>query len=207
MVSSDVARTATDIDAMNTDSLALAAIIVWPVVPLFWIPVHCATGIFRRLGFLTYLMPLITWLPLAYFLYCQRYFLLKAKVSFPDTLRVAGALLLCLGTSLHIWTGKLLGLWGLVGLPEIGARSGGRLITKGPFSVVRHPTYLAHTMMFFGVFLFSGVIAVGIITLVDLLVINAFVIPLEDKELGERFGDDHRAYRRRVPAFFPRLFG
>jgi protein-S-isoprenylcysteine O-methyltransferase Ste14 len=188
------------------DLLALITIIIWPVVPLFWIPVHCATKVFRRLGPLTYLMPLITWIPLAFFLYLHRAYLLSFKADFPVAVRIVGAVFLLLGTSLHIWTGNLLGLRGLTGLPEISPRAGGRLVTEGPFSVVRHPTYLAHTVMFLGIFLFTGVIGVGAVTLLDFIMINLVVIPLEDRELLQRFGKDYAWYKETTPGFFPRLF-
>jgi protein-S-isoprenylcysteine O-methyltransferase Ste14 len=58
--------------------------------------------------------------------------------------------------------------------------------------------------MYAGVFLITGVIAVGIITVLDLLIVNAVVIPLEDRELIGRFGDAYREYKERVPAYFPR---
>ena len=57
--------------------------------------------------------------------------------------------------------------------------------------------------MFAGVFLITGVIATGIITLLDIIIINTVVIPLEDRELVERFGEEYRRYQERVPAFFP----
>jgi len=53
------------------------------------------------------------------------------------------------------------------------------------------------------VFFITGFIAIGVITLLDIVVINAMVIPLEDRELIGRFGDEYRRYRDRVPAFFP----
>lgn len=77
--------------------------------------------------------------------------------------------------------------------------------TDGPFSIVRHPTYLAHTIMFLGVFLISGVIAVAAITFLDLMLINFVIIPLEDRELESRFGDDYKRYMERVTGFFPRI--
>ena len=176
---------------------------VWPVVPLFWIPVHGFSRFFKNLGRMTYLMPVITWIPLAYVIYLQREFLLHFKITFPAPVLISGGLLLLAGTILHIWTGMLLGLWGLIGLPEVSSKFMGRLITGGPFSVVRHPTYLAHTLMFLGVFLSSGVIAVAVITLFDLVLINIVIIPLEDRELLSRFGDEYKHYMQRVAGFFP----
>jgi protein-S-isoprenylcysteine O-methyltransferase Ste14 len=153
----------------------------------------------------TYITPLVFWLPAAFIIYLNRGVLLSFKTDLPVILNIAGVLLLGSGTALHIWTGKLLSLWGLMGLPEISEKVKGKLVTGGPYSVVRHPTYLAHTLMFLGVFLITGATAVGIITAVDIVVINAVVIPLEERELGRRFGKEYEEYREKVPAFFPWL--
>lgn len=187
------------------DMLAFMTIVLWPVVPLFWIPVHGLSRIFKKLGLLTYVVPLFTWLPLAYLIYRNRALLLSWKIDLPIGLHVLGVILLVAGTSLHLWTAKLLGFWGLIGLPEVSIRVEGKLITKGPFSVVRHPTYLAHTLMFSGVFLTTEAVAIGIITFVDFLLVYALIIPLEEKELSKRFGKDYNFYREKAPKFFPRL--
>jgi len=185
------------------DLLAIMTIIFWPVVPLFWIPVHGLSGIFKRIGPLTYLSPLITWLPLAYLIYKQKAFILQFNINLPLLINTAGMILLVLGTFLHLWTGKLLGLWGLIGLPEVYSRIKGKLVAGGPFSVVRHPTYFAHTLIFTGVFLITGAAAVAIITILDFILINLIIIPLEEKELLNRFGEKYRQYRDRVPRYFP----
>ncbi len=183
--------------------LALITLMAWPVIPLFWIPVHLFVHFFRKIKLLTYLMPLIIWLPVASIVYQHRDLLLYFKTDFPVIIRGAGVILLIAGTWIHIWTGKLLRLWGLIGLPEVYEKMHGRFITTGAFSIVRHPTYLAHTMMFAGVFLATGVISVGIITAVDFSVVNLIIIPLEERELLNRFGDEYRDYRSKVPKFFP----
>src|SRR3972149_4229010 len=161
------------------DLLALITIILWPVIPLFWIPVHGLSRIFKRLGLLTYAIPLISWLPFAYFIYSIRNFILPFKIELPFLLNISGIPLLILGTLLHLWTGKLLGLWGLIGLPEVSARIKGKLITE--------------------------VAAVGIITILDFFFIHVFIIPLEEKELLNRLGEGYRLYRERVPKFFPHI--
>lgn len=186
-----------------TDLLAFITIILWPVTPLFWIPIHGAPEFFKKLGILTYIMPLIAWLSLAYIIYQNRIFLLQFKIELPVLLNISGILLLVFGTLLHIWTGRLLGFWGLIGLPEISTKIKGKLVTEGPFSVVRHPAYLAHTLMVLSVFLITEVIAVGIISFLDLLLINAAIIPLEEKELLRRFGNDYELYKKKVSRFFP----
>jgi protein-S-isoprenylcysteine O-methyltransferase Ste14 len=188
-----------------SDFLALMTIIFWPVIPLFWIPVHGLSRILKRLGFLTYLLPLVTWVPLAYLIYSLKIFILQFKMKFPFILNISGIPILVLGILLHIWTGKLLGLWGLIGLPEIYTRIKGKLVTEGPFSIVRHPTYFAHILIFSGVFLITGVVSIGIITIIDIFLIHIFIIPLEEKELLNRFGEEYRLYRERVSKYFPRI--
>jgi protein-S-isoprenylcysteine O-methyltransferase Ste14 len=189
-----------------TDLLAVATIMFWPVIPLFWIPVHFATSFFRKLGFLTYLMPVITWLPWMYLIYQNRVFLLNFKINFPVVLNIVGIPLLILGLLLHIWTARLLGIWGIIGLPEISTKIKENLVTGGPFSLVRHPTYSAHTLIFSGIFLITRVTAIGIITLLDFIVISTIIIPLEEKELLRRFGEEYALYKKKVPSrIFPRI--
>ncbi len=101
---------------------------------------------------------------------------------------------------------KLLGLKGLMGIPEVSERVKGRLVMEGPFQLVRHPTYLAHTIMFIGIFLFTGNIPVLILTALDYIIVNLIIIPLEEKELLKRFGEEYLRYRERVKnRFWPLL--
>jgi protein-S-isoprenylcysteine O-methyltransferase Ste14 len=186
--------------------LALITLMLWPVIPLFWIPVHFATGIFRRLGRMTYIFAAIVWVPVACLIFLGRDYLLANIVEFPLMISSSGLIFLLAGSLLHIWTGALLSPRSLIGIPEIVAPRESRLIDKGPFAVVRHPTYLAHTMMFAGIFLYTGVTAVGILTLVDFIVVSLFVIPLEERELALRFGEPYQEYMKRVPRLMPHIF-
>ncbi len=91
-----------------------------------------------------------------------------------------------------------------MGIPEVSEKINFRLITEGPFSIVRHPTYLAHTTMFTGIFLFTGNIPVAILTIFDFLIVNLIIIPLEERELLDRFGEVFREYTEKVKnKFFP----
>jgi protein-S-isoprenylcysteine O-methyltransferase Ste14 len=149
-------------------------------------------------------MPLITWLPLAYLIYQTRGFILKNRLDLPLVLNIAGILFLIAGTLLHTWTAQLLGLWGITGVPEISSKQSEKLVAEGPFTIVRHPTYLAHTLMFSGVFLITGSVSVAIVTILDCVIVNTIIIPLEEQELLNRFGEGYRLYKEEVPSrFFP----
>ncbi len=182
------------------DLLALAALLLWPVIPLFWIPVHGFPRIFRRLGMLTYLLPVITWLPLAFFCFSVRDLLLQYRMELPPVVKVIGLFLFLPGAGLQIWTLLLLTLPVITGVPEVTNSVSGRLATTGPFGVVRHPTYLSHSLMLLGLFLMTGVTAVAFITIADAFLVNSMLIPLEEKELLQRFGKEYEAYCRKVPS-------
>jgi len=80
-----------------------------------------------------------------------------------------------------------------------------RLATGGLYALVRHPQY---TGLFIGLFgegvvhwpTFFSVALFPVIVLVYWLLARS-----EEKRVLEEFGDEYRAYRRRVPMFVPRL--
>jgi protein-S-isoprenylcysteine O-methyltransferase Ste14 len=184
------------------DFLALAAVVLWPVIPLFWIPVHCAHRFFRRLGLLTYALPLVTWIPLAYVLFEHRNELLSHRVDLPIVVNVAGAALFLAGAGLQVWTLMLLTGRVITGVPEVSDKVQSKLTAVGPFSVMRHPTYLSHTMMFLGIFLLTGVIATAAVTVFDLVLVMTMIVPLEERELLERFGKEYEEYQMKVKRWY-----
>ncbi len=189
------------------DILALLTIMLWPVIPLYWIPIHWAPEFFRQLGKLTYLIVFIIWAFVAYVIFQNHEIIITPRIEFPVLISAAGLVLLLAGTLLHAWTAALLTLPGIIGIPEIFESRRSKLIDKGPFASVRHPTYLAHTMMFLGIYFITGVSAVGILTLADFIIVSEVLIPLEEKELLQRLGEPYRNYMTRVPRLVPRTLG
>ena len=184
------------------DLIAITALLLWPAIPLFWVPVHCVPGLFRRLGFWTYILPLITWLPIAFITFRLRYFLLQYRIELPAIMDVIGVLILVLGAGLQAWTLYLLTLPVTMGVPEVTTSVPGKLVTSGPYNLVRHPTYLSHTLMLLGLFFMTGLAALGMVTIVDAFMVNVIVIPLEEKELAQRFGKKYEEYLQKVPSRF-----
>lgn len=180
------------------ESLAILTILFWLIIPLFWIPVHVLSASRRQIGLKAYLLPIFTWLPLGILVYEHRDVLVHYQVSIPLLCALFGWIAFAGGILLHIWTARLLGLWGIIGVPEVSANPRMRLVTEGPFSIVRHPTYFAHTLIFAGVFLITGVLSVGIVTILDCLIVHRIIIPLEEKELAKRFGEEFSGYRATV---------
>jgi protein-S-isoprenylcysteine O-methyltransferase Ste14 len=76
------------------------------------------------------------------------------------------------------------------------------VITRGVFSIVRHPIYL------------GAILAYGVLTSLTMSVASAALLMLiiafywyisryEENLLIERFGDEYRDYRKKVPMLFP----
>ena len=85
------------------------------------------------------------------------------------------------------------------------ARKEKRLATDGLYALVRHPQYSGLLLALFG----EGVVhwpTVFSVTVFPLIVLAYTMLARhEEKIVIEEFGDEYRAYRERVPMFFPRI--
>lgn len=102
--------------------------------------------------------------------------------------------------------GHLLRVWALSNIGTASRTtklSAGRLVTEGPYTLVRHPLYLGNWVIALGLFMVSRdalLLAIGpALVLVWYLKISRE----EERFLEEQFGDEYRAYAARVPRFFP----
>jgi protein-S-isoprenylcysteine O-methyltransferase Ste14 len=112
----------------------------------------------------------------------------------------AAALLGPLGGMLGAWTAKTLGpaLVFPAAAPE-------RLVTSGPFGIVRHPFYLSLGLWATGAGLALGSLSGTVVLLAGYLAASAWRARLEDRVLAEAFPAEFPAYAARVRAFAPRL--
>ncbi len=72
------------------------------------------------------------------------------------------------------------------------------LVTSGPFRFTRNPMYVAVTAAYVGVALVLNMIWPLLLLGLPLWIIHAKVIPREEWALTQAFGDDYRAYQKRV---------
>jgi len=90
--------------------------------------------------------------------------------------------------------------------PGAGAEENGvpqRLVVEGPYRYVRNPLYDGDLCLILGAALLTRswvLVSVAALYLAQL----AFQLPLEERELGERFGAPYRRYCELVPRFVPR---
>jgi protein-S-isoprenylcysteine O-methyltransferase Ste14 len=190
------------------DEFALMMVMMWPFIPMFLIEIHYGINFWRRLGVWTYFVVFLEWLPIGYVLYLGQNVILQYEVVVALPLRVLGGILIAAGIVLHAWTAKILGLKATISYTELRpetAEKAESLIISGPFSVVRHPSYWAHTSIITGAFLITGIMAVSVIAIIDLAITYFVTTELEDRELTERFGKKYLDYKKKVPKFFPKL--
>ena len=183
-------------------------IMMWPAIPMFLIEIHLAISFWRRIGLWTYLVIVAEWFPIGIALYLLQNRLLSFEVTFGTPFLTLGVMLIAAALALHTWTAKLIGLKATIGYAELKPDEQPKnqnLVMSGPFSVVRHPSYWAHTAIMAGIFFITGVAATGIIALIDLTITYFITTTLEDRELVDRFGSQYKEYQRRVPKFFPKI--
>jgi protein-S-isoprenylcysteine O-methyltransferase Ste14 len=77
-------------------------------------------------------------------------------------------------------------------------------IKIGPYSLVRHPMYLAVVLTWFGWSAFYGSMAIFVVTLALAAVFEFVVIPREERALARRFPEIHRRYTDNVPRWIPK---
>ncbi|HSJ15002.1 MAG TPA: isoprenylcysteine carboxylmethyltransferase family protein [Longimicrobiales bacterium] len=116
-------------------------------------------------------------------------------------LAIAGAILALTGALLVAWSKRTLGR---LFSPQLGVQRGHRLITSGPFAIVRHPIYLGVIDYIFGsalVFHDAALLALAGLY----AVFFTLQLRLEEAIFRRHFGAEWEAYRARVPALLPRL--
>jgi protein-S-isoprenylcysteine O-methyltransferase Ste14 len=121
--------------------------------------------------------------------------------SLPGPLALAGYGIQLAGVWLTIRGAGAIDALDLAGVrPVLLARDGSpprhvALETRGAYSIVRHPVYLAWTLLVFGAPEMTATRAVFAVTSTAYLML---AVPFEERSLIEVFGADYEAYRRKV---------
>ncbi len=78
------------------------------------------------------------------------------------------------------------------------------LVTEGQYAVVRHPMYLADIILGWSILIFYPTFQI-LAVVIWLMAVLIFWANLEERLLEEKFLQDYRDYKQRVPMFVPRL--
>jgi protein-S-isoprenylcysteine O-methyltransferase Ste14 len=87
----------------------------------------------------------------------------------------------------------------------IAGRKDRELVTQGPYSLVRNPLYFFSFLGFVGVGLAFESLLLGVLMGGIFAVGHWPEVRREEERLAGLFGEAYEAYRRRVPAFLPRI--
>jgi protein-S-isoprenylcysteine O-methyltransferase Ste14 len=115
-------------------------------------------------------------------------------------LLVTGLILIIFGIILRSWSIQILGKFFT---PTIQIKEDHALIIKGPYSIVRHPSYLGAWATIVGASVFFGSY-IGFIVAVAGMGISYYIrIDLEEKALVEVFGQQYENYQKSVKKIIP----
>jgi len=78
-----------------------------------------------------------------------------------------------------------------------------KLLKDGKYQYIRHPRYLGRATVAFGFALIANNILAILVATIHAVTFWS-LIPYEDYELSNRFGDEFRSYKDKVPALVPR---
>jgi protein-S-isoprenylcysteine O-methyltransferase Ste14 len=123
-------------------------------------------------------------------------------VSLPIESRWAGAALLAPALTFFGWSYHTLGSNYRGG---VGLYAGHELVTTGPYRWLRHPIYAAFIVIMLIVLLLSSNWVLSLSGLALVVSIAAVRIPVEERELHERFGSSWDRYRTRTGRLLPRM--
>ncbi len=118
----------------------------------------------------------------------------------PEMLWITGLAIVLFGLAFHSWSrytrGEMAFSW------SIDADQ--KLVTTGPYAIVRHPSYSSYILLFLGGFLLIP----SVTTLLALIGIPGYysVAKTEEILLVKHFGDEYRAYQMRTGMLFPKFF-
>ena len=113
--------------------------------------------------------------------------------EFTQILDIIGQILVILGIINFIWL--------FMQKRGIGAEEMGKLLTKGAYGISRHPIYLSHMLIYFGIVFERGAFEALIISPI-VIIIYILTARIEEKfSIGKIFKEEYEIYRKKVPMF------
>lgn len=127
----------------------------------------------------------------------------RLRLDLPTWVHLGGLILLVAASALGVWSATSMATRG-DGTP-LPSATASRLVTAGPYRLVRNPMAVAGIAQAVGVGLMLGSWLVVLYELAGSLLWNWVVRPLEEADLEARFGAEFVAYQRRVACWVPRV--
>ena len=184
--------------------VALVLLMFVPGGLLYWFSVHPFIGFWRRAGLRAASAvncALIALVAVAVFL--ARRPLLSIEYGDHLPLALAGGALMAASIALRILVFARLTKTIQMGVPELAPDSHGvPLITDGIYARLRHPRYAQVAVALLGWALFTNYLAAYVGCAAGCVMLR-LIVPLEERELRQRFGKAYDEYCARTPRFIP----
>lgn len=192
---------------MDTARYVVAVLVVtWlPPALVWWLVVHPFVDFWRRIGPRLTLWFLGTLTTVA----IVGLTLVRGRLVGPDLGTHAPVVLLALvlfvaSAAIARVRRRQLTMRILAGVPELSDDpSDSQLLDQGLYAHIRHPRYVEIALGTLAWAAFSNFGGAWVVGLMTIPAIHLIVI-LEERELVDRFGDEYRAYAKRVPRYVPR---
>lgn len=186
--------------------LALLVVAGAPGIYLFWFSIHPFVAFWRRVGARrTLAIHYALLIAVAVVVVLLRRPIMAADFGPQPILVGLGLVLLVLAAVLRVFINRRLSNTLLQGLAELDPeRYGSKLVTEGIYAHVRHPRYLQLVLAYLAYALITNYLAVWIVCGLTVIWV-LFVVPIEERELRQRFGKAYERYCRNVPRLLPRL--
>lgn len=120
-----------------------------------------------------------------------------------DSITVIGLLLSTCGTIFRIWCIKTLGKYFTA---IVQTQQNQQIITIGPYSIVRHPSYLGAYLAITGSAVFLHTLPGFIFSAVIMLAAYCYRIKVEETTLVNEFGSTYTTYQQHTKKLFPFLW-
>ena len=108
-----------------------------------------------------------------------------------------------IGFSLALWSVFVMGIGRFNIQPEVKTEA--RLITKGPYKVLRNPMY-SGLILFFGASVAKNTDLIDLSVFVLLIIVLVYKIILEEKYLSQKFGMNYEEYKEKSFRLFPYIY-
>ena len=119
------------------------------------------------------------------------------------TVQIAGLAIYVIGFAVMAWA--LIALRRSYQLGGLAPRPEDRMVTSGPYRVIRHPMYAAVLLISFGLACLTQSL-IGLAVLGIYLVLLHLLIPSEESRLLTAYGESYAAYRRDTRRLVPFVY-
>jgi len=156
-------------------------------------------------GWLAFIMRMVAAVPLFLMILMNIFFpewVVWSKFDLPDWISLISVILALVSVIWLWWVFHTIG--GNIS-ETVLTKESHELVTSGPYRLVRHPLYSGALFFLFSISLIFKDWVIFFYTLAGLVAFRLLVIPAEEEQLLEAFGEDYECYQSQTGAIFPWL--